>query len=86
VSRTKDRAYLRNRNRIRNDDVCWLCGQWIDPQYSSPHPLSWSADHVIPVTRGGDNRNGELKPAHRLCNQKRYNKAPSNTSKHGRQW
>jgi hypothetical protein len=85
VSRTKDRAYLRNRNKIRKEDTCWLCGQWIDPQFKSPHPQSWSADHVIAVTRGGDNRNGELRPAHRLCNQKRYNKQP-NPLMHGRQW
>lgn len=85
MSRTKDRAYLRNRKKIRNEDTCWLCGQWIDDQLKSPHPMSWSADHVIAVTRGGDNRNGELRPAHRICNQKRYNKQP-NKLVHGRQW
>jgi len=85
VSRTKDRAYLRNRKKIRNEDTCWLCGQWIDEQFKAPHPMSWSADHVIAVTRGGNNREGELKPAHRICNQKRYNKQPA-TLTHGRQW
>jgi hypothetical protein len=83
MSRTKDRGYLRNRRRIRDQDVCWLCGGWIDPELKSPHPMSWSADHVTPVSRGGDNR-GPLKPAHRLCNQRRATAPPP--PRHGRRW
>jgi len=85
MSRTKDRTYLRNRARIRNQDVCWLCGQWINPEYKTPHPLSWSADHVVPVSRGGSNH-GELRPAHRGCNRARGSKPVDHQPKHGRKW
>lgn len=83
MSRTSDRTYLKNRKRILDQDVCWLCGQWIDQTLKSPHPMSWSADHVQPYARTKNNA-GELRPAHRLCNQKRRTKAPA--PKHGRQW
>lgn len=83
MSRTSDRRYLRNRKKIRNLDTCWLCGQWIDPDLKSPHPHSWSADHVNPVSTSHDNH-GPLKPAHRICNQKR--KAKPAPIQHGRAW
>jgi hypothetical protein len=64
MSRTKDHVYLRNRTHIlANSDVCWLCGQWIDPSLKWPDPWSASADHITPVSRGGDNR-GQLQAAH----------------------
>lgn len=83
MSRTKDRTYLRNRRRIRNQDVCWLCGQWIDPDLKSPHPKSWTADHVTPIASGGHNH-GELRPAHRDCNTRRGKTPPP--PRHGRNW
>lgn len=83
MSRTKDRTYLRNRKRILDQDICWLCGQWIDHDLKSPHPMSWSADHVTPVGRGGSNH-GELRPAHRSCNTRRGKNNPP--PRHARQW
>jgi hypothetical protein len=52
--------------------VCWLCGLPIDPELKSPHPFSFSLDHVVPVSMGGavSSRANAL-PAHRLCNMKR---------------
>jgi hypothetical protein len=84
VSRTSDRKYLKNRKRIRHLDTCWLCGEWIDPELKSPHPMSWSADHVVPYAQTRDNTT-ELQPAHRLCNMKRRTKTPQ-VVRHGRQW
>ena len=52
--------------------VCHLCGLPIDPELESPHPMSFTADHIIPMAMGGhltDRRN--LRPAHRICNMKR---------------
>jgi len=83
VSRTSDRTYQKNRKKIRNLDTCWLCGQWIDDTLKSPHPMSWSADHVDPYAITKNNA-GPLMPAHRICNQKRRTKKPP--PKHGRQW
>lgn len=72
MSRTSDRTYRKNRERLRrmSHPVCWLCGEPIDKRLKHPHPFSFSADHVSPVARGGSNR-GELKPAHLRCNQSR---------------
>lgn len=44
---------------------CWLCGQGL-PGYPWPHPLSTTADHVVP----GD-PTSELRPAHLRCNTSR---------------
>ena len=84
MSRTGHARYRRNRARILNEDVCWLCGQWIDPELKAPHPQSWTADHVVPIYKGGSN-NGELRPAHRRCNIGR-NKKQQPVTQHGRNW
>jgi 5-methylcytosine-specific restriction endonuclease McrA len=83
-TRTHDYIYRQNRARaLKNSDICWLCGQWIDPELTWPDPYSGSADHVIPVSRGGNNR-GEVKAAHLRCNKRRGHKpAPV---QHGRDW
>ena len=51
--------------------VCKASSRWIDPALESPHPLSWSADHVEPVWRRPDLEYvyENLRPAHRVCNQ-----------------
>lgn len=52
--------------------VCWICGLPIDPDLRSPHPLSFTVDHVAPVSMGGpiaERRNALA--AHRICNNKR---------------
>jgi hypothetical protein len=76
-SRTKDRGYLRNRAQaFAQSDVCWICGQWIDMSLKFPDPMSASGDHVIPISRGGDNRTGRIAPAHLQCNMRRGWKPP----------
>ena len=73
MGRTSHRAYRRNRERVlRREDVCHLCGEWIDPDRRWPDPMSGSADHVDPTSRGGDNL-GELRAAHLGCNSGRGN-------------
>ena len=85
--RTGHARYRRNRARIlKESDVCWLCGQWIDPDLKFPDPLCATADHVHPVGKGGDN-NGELRPAHFRCNILRNKKqTPKKETPHGRDW
>lgn len=58
----------------REEPTCWLCHQWIDPTlptWPTPHPLSFTADHVIPVHHGGSNDRTNLRAAHRRCNEQR---------------
>lgn len=84
MSRTRDRTYKANRERVlANSDTCWLCGGYIDPSLKFPDPLSKSADHVIPISQGGHNH-GELRPAHLGCNKSRGRKLPPTT--HARRW
>lgn len=47
--------------------VCHWCWKPIDLQLRRPHPMSWSADHVIPLALGGQ-LHGERVPMHLLCN------------------
>lgn len=85
MSRTGHARYRRNRKRILDQDVCWICGQWINPELKAPHPGSWTADHVEPIYQGGSN-NGLLKPAHRRCNIRRGNMKQPQPVQHGRRW
>ena len=67
-SRTSDWTYLRNRAHLRKTcDVCWLCGKTIDPALKFPHPHSFTADHLVPIAKGG-HMHGELRAAHLHCN------------------
>lgn len=68
IRRAYRRAALAEYNR--NGGVCWLCGQHIDLARPYPDPMSFTADHVVPVALGG-NVLGSVKPAHLRCNSSR---------------
>jgi 5-methylcytosine-specific restriction endonuclease McrA len=59
---------------IRENDVCWLCGQPVDKSLPWPDPMSASVDHIVPLSVGGsltDRSNVRL--AHLRCNSSRGN-------------
>lgn len=59
---------------LREEDLCWLCGQIVDKTLHHHDPGAPEVDEVIPVSKGGDpydRKNCRL--AHRLCNQQRGN-------------
>lgn len=64
--RDRDRAILRKRG-----GACGICGNPID--YSLPHtdPKSFTADHVVPLARGGADTLENKQAAHRECNSKK---------------
>lgn len=67
-----DHAYRRAAARLRakaeaSGAPCAFCGGAIDYALRPPHPRSFSADHVTPLSRGGQLM-GELRPAHLFCN------------------
>ena len=72
-SKRGGRPYRRQASRMKREGgVCHLCGLPIDPDLESPHPMSFSVDHVIPLALGGDRDDpSNLRPAHRMCNMKR---------------
>ena len=79
MSRPSDRshrAYRRRRDALkakaqRENLPCWLCTEDIDFGAHHLAPEAFSADHVEAVATGGDAAYGELRPAHRACNQMR---------------
>ncbi|MGV9360653.1 HNH endonuclease [Amycolatopsis sp. NPDC003731] len=57
--------YYTNRAALlASNDLCWLC------QTRGAD----TADHIVPLSRGGTNRMDNLAPAHKRCNSKRQNK------------
>lgn len=55
--------------------MCWICGHEIDVRLPAKDPMSFTVDHVIPVSLGGPLRDvAYLRPAHRRCNSRRGNR------------
>lgn len=69
-------AFEKNRKIIlATQNVCGICGLEIDPAFKSPHPLSATVDHIIPVAKGGHPSALEnLQAAHRCCNRAKSDK------------
>ena len=55
---------------------CSLCGEDVLFNRSWPHPLSPSVDHVIPLSRGGENVPENCQLAHLSCNVRKHNRLP----------
>lgn len=89
MSHTGHRTYRRNRARLkRTATVCALCGQPIDPDLPPDHPMSFTADHRTPVSKGGTHTARNLQAAHRRCNIRQGNrqKLPGAPENLGRRW
>jgi hypothetical protein len=63
------RRKLRPAILARDNWRCHVCGQPIDPNLKSPHPLSASVDHIRGAATRYDPR--FLRAAHRGCNMRR---------------
>lgn len=50
---------------------CHLCLKRVDQRLKSPHPMSPTFDHLIPISEDGDDAPENLRLAHRTCNVKR---------------
>jgi 5-methylcytosine-specific restriction endonuclease McrA len=50
---------------------CHLCTKRVDPRLKSPHPMSATFDHLIPVAEDGSDAPENLRLAHRTCNSRR---------------
>lgn len=63
--------YAANRKYIlATQSVCALCGKPVDKSLKSPHPLSPTVDHIIPVAKNGHPSDiNNLQLAHRACNR-----------------
>lgn len=65
---------------------CAICGKpidyslttWIDPKDGrrKRHPLSYELDEIVPISKGGSHIDPDnVQPTHRICNQRRGNRA-----------
>jgi 5-methylcytosine-specific restriction endonuclease McrA len=68
-------------------EPCYRCGHNIDPNLDPRHPMSFTLDHKVPLSRGGS----LLDPAnacsmHRRCNSAKGNRTAPPTLKTSRRW
>lgn len=57
---------------------CWLCGHNIPANVDARHPLSFTLDHVHPLSLGGSLLDpANARSAHRRCNSARGNREPA---------
>jgi 5-methylcytosine-specific restriction endonuclease McrA len=73
-----DHGYVVKREALKrwareNNEPCALCSRPFDFDLDWFHPMSFTADHVTPISRGGSLL-GPLQPAHRACNSRRGNR------------
>lgn len=78
--RAKERARRRRAGReggggYRDADIfdrdewcCGLCHQRIDKSYCYPHPRSASIDHIVPLSRDGEDVASNVQASHLMCN------------------
>lgn len=76
-------AYEKNRAKIlATQEVCAICGKPVDKTLKSPHPLSATVDHIIPVSKGGHPSDlANLQLAHRCCNRDKSDKIMKETDR-----
>ncbi|MEU5133426.1 HNH endonuclease [Streptomyces californicus] len=68
-------------------DPCARCGHNIDPTLDARHPLSFTLDHVVPLSRGGDLLDpANARSMHRRCNSARGNRMGPQPLKTTRRW
>ncbi len=54
--------------------MCQICHKRISRRLRSPHPMSVSIDHIVPVSQGGDHVRANVRAAHMGCNAGRCNR------------
>lgn len=68
--------FEKNRKKIfATQTVCAICGRPVDFSLKSPHPMSPTVDHIIPLAKGGHPSDlANLQLAHRCCNRQKSDK------------
>lgn len=68
--------YERNRKRIlATQNTCGICGHLVDFSLKTPHPMSATVDHIVPVAKGGHPSDiDNLQLAHWTCNRQKSDK------------
>lgn len=68
--------YERNRKRIlATQNTCGICGHPVDFSLKTPHPMSATIDHIVPIAKGGHPSDiDNLQLAHWTCNRQKSDK------------
>jgi hypothetical protein len=53
---------------------CGICRRKVNAKLKSPHPMSASLDHIIPLALGGSHTYDNVQCAHRICNSTKRDK------------
>jgi hypothetical protein len=61
--------YIGNRDKW----ICHLCNEKIDSTLTSRNPMMPSLDHVLPLSKGGEHSNKNVRISHLRCNLKKHN-------------
>ncbi|MDJ0461567.1 HNH endonuclease [Streptomyces sp. H27-C3] len=66
---------------------CWICGHNIPASLDARHRMSFTLDHLVPLSRGGSLLDpANARSAHRKCNSKRGNRLATAQSRASRRW
>jgi 5-methylcytosine-specific restriction endonuclease McrA len=58
------KAVIAERDRWK----CQLCGKKVNKTLRAPHPMSWSIDHIVAISVGGEHSYANTQLAHLGCN------------------
>jgi 5-methylcytosine-specific restriction endonuclease McrA len=85
--RTSDRR-IATEIVVRMPMICAICSLPIDRRLKWPDPGALTADHIIPISLGGDPTHpANLRPAHFFCNTSRGNgQKPRGGLRRSRDW
>ena len=62
------KPYATNYVFERDNWICQLCGQRINRRLKYPNPRSGSIDHIVPLSKGGDDSPMNVQATHLRCN------------------
>jgi hypothetical protein len=62
-------VYSRLEIADRDRWICQICRKRIGRKYTWPHPRSFSIDHIVPVSKGGDDVKANVQASHLVCNE-----------------
>ena len=70
----KQEPYIREEIFARDNWICGLCQEPIDPELKWPESGFASIDHIVPISLGGDDTPANVQAAHLRCNISKGNR------------
>lgn len=70
----KSEPYSKQDIYHKTGGICHICTDVIDLSLKWPNSDSFSYDHIIPLSKGGDDTIENVSPSHLKCNLSKFNK------------